>query len=149
MKAIVTWVLLADGNSARFFRHEGPGKGLTPLPELDRSTDILKAGDIMADRPGRSFSPSGQGRSAMEPTTDPVDKIEADFAKSLADLLAEKLHGNAYERLIIVAAPNSLGNIRKYLSSQVGDTIIAELPKNLINTPVNDLPAHLETVLAV
>ena len=85
----------------------------------------------------------------MEPTTDPVDKVEADFAKSLADLLAEKLRTDTYRRLIIVAAPNSLGNIRKFLNAQVQQTIIAELPKNLINTPVNDLPAHLETVLAV
>ena len=149
MKAIVTWVLLADGNSSRFFRHEGPGKGLTPLPELDRSTQPLKAGDIMADKPGRSFPSSGHGRSAMEPATDPVDKVEADFARSLADLLTEKLRTDAYQRLIIVAAPNSLGNIRKYLSAQVGETVIAELPKNLINTPVNDLPGHLESVLAV
>ncbi len=149
MKPVITWVVLADGNSARFFRHEGPGKGLAPLPELDRSTKPLKAGDIMADKPGRSFSSSGHGRSALEPSTDPVEKIEADFAKGIADLLAEKLQGNAYQRLVIVAAPDSLGNIRKFLSAQVGETVIAELPKNLINTPVNDLPDHLETVLAV
>ncbi len=149
MKPVITWIVLADGNNARFFLNEGPGKGLKPLPELDRSTDTLKAGDIMADRPGRSFSPSGQGRSAMEPPTDPVEKIEADFARDLADLLSEKIYAKAYQRLIIVAAPNSLGNIRKHLSAQVGEAVIAELPKNLINTPVNDLSGHLETVLAV
>ena len=66
MKPIVTWVLLADGAQAKVFEHGGPGKGLTPVRDLLFEEEPLQAREIMADKPGRSFSSVGRGRSAIE-----------------------------------------------------------------------------------
>lgn len=149
MKPIVTWVLVADGDRAKIFENNGPGKGLNSVDGLDLEQPHLKARDVMADKQGRSFSSVGHGRSAMEYPSDPVDVREARFVKSLAALLDKKLHEGAYNRLIIAAAPSALGEIRPCLTTAVSKTIMAELPKDLTNTPSGQLGDHFKDILAV
>src|SRR5437870_3140521 len=70
MKPIITWVVVADGGKLRIFENRGPGKGLIPVQGLNREDVHLRDKDIEADRPGRSYSSLGRGRSSMEPQTD-------------------------------------------------------------------------------
>lgn len=149
MKPIITWVLVADGGQARVFENAGSGKGLTPVEGLDFSIPNLQAQDIMADKPGRSYSSVGHGRSAMEPQTDPVAYREAEFVKSVAGVLDEKKAEGAFDRLVIAAAPTALGYIRPALTPQVRKSLLAELHKDLTNVPVNALGKHFETVFSV
>lgn len=149
MKPVITWILIADGARARVVENAGVGKGLKEVDGLEFSDAHLRAGDIMADKPGRAFSSAGTGRSAMEPPTDPVDKREADFATGLAEMLKRKLHEGAYDRLIIAAAPQALGDIRKALSPQVQARILTELPKDFTRVPNAELERTLKDILAV
>ena len=48
MKAKVTWIVIADGNQAKVFEHDGPGKGLRALKDLQFEQEPLKASDIMS-----------------------------------------------------------------------------------------------------
>lgn len=149
MKKTVTWILIADGTRARVVEHLGPGKGLTTVKGLDWSIPPLQTQDINADRPGRSFSSVGPGRSAMEPKTDPADHREAEFVRSVAHVMEEKAKSGAYDRLIIAAAPLALGNLRKLLSDHVKKTVVAELDKDLTNVPTPQLDKHLDGIIAV
>jgi protein required for attachment to host cells len=150
MKAKVTWIVLADGNQAKVFEHDGPGKGLKPLKDLHFEQEPLKAGEIMSDKPGRSFSSFGPGtRSSIEYHSDPVAVRERKFVEHLAAVLHEKQQEGKFDRLVIAAAPTALGDIRPALSEQVKDTILAELPKDLINTPIPKLAAHFDGLIAV
>ncbi|UXN75483.1 host attachment protein [Devosia sp. A8/3-2] len=45
------------------------------------------AQEIVTDKPGRSHSSVGHGRSAIQPKTDPVEHRETVFVKSLAHML--------------------------------------------------------------
>lgn len=68
MKAIVTWVLVADGAQAQVFEHGGPGKGLIPIKDLHFAQEPLKAQDINTDRPGRhSGAASARARASSKP----------------------------------------------------------------------------------
>ena len=70
MKPTVTWIVIADGDQAKVFEHEGPGKGLKAVTDMLFEQAHLKAGDIMADKQGRSFSSAGSSRSRCNvPTT--------------------------------------------------------------------------------
>jgi protein required for attachment to host cells len=149
MKKTVTWILIADGSQARVLENEGPGKGLHQVQGLDFSIPAMQAKDIMADRPGRSFSSAGPGRSAMEPKTDPVEHREAEFCKSMAEMLEKSRQQGAFDRLVIAAAPIALGNIRKALTPQVKKSVMAELDKDLTNLPTNQLDKHFDGILAV
>lgn len=149
MKHKTTWILIADGARARVLSHTGTGKGLDEVEGFEFAAERLRTQDIMADKPGRSFSSAGSKRSAMQPQTDPVDKREADFVRELAEMLDKQLRKNAFDRLIIAAAPKALGDIRKSLSPQVQTKILAELSKNLTSIPNDDIEKHFEDVLAV
>ncbi|MHA6297615.1 host attachment protein [Devosia sp. CAU 1758] len=149
MKKTVTWILIADGTQARVLEHGGPGKGLATIKGLDWSIPPLQTQDINADRPGRSHSSVGSGRSAMEPKTDPAQHREAEFVRSVAGVLDDKAKSGAYDRLVIAAAPIALGNLRKVLSEHVKKTVVAELDKDLTNVPTPQLDRHFDGIIAV
>ncbi|SFZ82926.1 Protein required for attachment to host cells [Devosia enhydra] len=149
MKPTVTWILIADGAQARVLEHAGPGKGLTQVEDLVFSGSRRKAREIMADRPGRSFASAGTKRSAMEPRTDPVEHEEAEFVRGVAEELEQHHARGAFQRLIVAAAPNALGDLRPVLSNGVREAIVAELAKDLTNVPTAQLDKHFSEFLPV
>jgi protein required for attachment to host cells len=150
MKPTVTWIVIADGNQAKVFEHDGPGKGLRPLKDMQFEQEPLKAQEIMADRPGRSFASFGPGsRSSMESSSDPVQVRERKFVEHLAAVLNEKQVEGKFDRLVIAAAPAALGDIRPALSDQVKATVLAEMPKDLTNVPIPKLAQHFDGLIAV
>ncbi len=54
-----------------------------------------------------------------------------------------------FDRVILVAPPATLGDLREALSDHVRAAVYAELDKDLTKTPVAELPQHLGAVLAV
>lgn len=150
MKATVTWILVADGATAKVFEHSGPRKGLKPVEGLIFEQEPLKAGEIMSDRPGRSYSSgSPHGRSAMEYSSDPVAVRERRFVENVAEELDRKLQEKAFDRLIIAAAPTALGDLRPALSKQLKEKIMAELPKDLTKVPTPQLEEHFSELLPI
>lgn len=150
MKPTITWIVIADGDQAKVFEHEGPGRGLKPIKDLQFEQEHLKAQEIMADKPGRAFSSAGPGaRSSMEYSSDPVAVRERRFVERLAEMLNEKQQQGKFDRLVIAAAPAALGDIRPALSDRVKGTILAEMPKDLTNVPMPKLAQHFEGLIAV
>lgn len=147
MKKTVTWVLIADGAQARVLENTGPGKGLKQVEGLDWAIDPLQAQEIVTDRPG-SKSGGGALGGGMAPRTDPVEHRETEFVKSVAATLDRHQQKGAFDRLVIAAAPVALGDLRKAISPAVKKTVIAELNKDLTNTPTAQLDQHLEGILA-
>ena len=144
-----TLIVITDGAHARFFLHEGPGMGLKPLSAEEMNADVPAGRDIMADRPGRSFSSVSEGRSAMEPKSDPRELVEKAFVSSVLERAEKLFAGQDAARIVIVADPGSLGEIRKALPHGLKDKLTATLDKDLTKIPVKDLPKHFEGVLAV
>ena len=64
-------------------------------------------------------------------------------------MLDQRRTEKAYDRLILVAPPTALGDLRDALSDPVRSLVRAELHKDLTKTPVAELPEHLAAVLAV
>jgi protein required for attachment to host cells len=150
MKRIVTWILVADGDQAKLFEHDGPGRGLHAIDGLQFEQAHLRAREIMADKPGRAGAGNAPGsRSAMEYHSDPVDVRERRFLEGVADMLNAKCLEGAFDRLVVAAAPAALGELRAALSDQVKKTMLAELPKDLTNIPIPKLAEHFDGLIAV
>ncbi len=149
MKPITTWILIANGARARILEHKALGSGITALEGMEYSQQSLSSSQIMADKPGRAFSTAGTARSAMQPSTDPVAKREADFAHNLAEILNDKFSIKAFDRLAIFAAPKAMGDIREALSENIKTAIIAEIAKDLTKVPNDKIAKHLEDVMVV
>ncbi|MEM1429325.1 MAG: host attachment protein [Pseudomonadota bacterium] len=144
MKAKTTWVLLADAKSAKIVVNEGPGRGFADVPgkrfTASPPTDY-------ADAPGQGRSSHGPGRAALA-RRDPKALASKAFAERLASDLAESARQGAFERLVLVAGPHMLGELRTALAEAVRERILGELDKDLIHATNAELPAHLADILA-
>ena len=149
MKPTITWILVADGARARVLENTGPGKGISPVSGMEYSQDALRNREIMSDRPGRSFESADSTRHAMEPSSDPKRQAEADFVTGLVTMLEGKFKAGAFARLVLVAAPQALGDIRKALPKQLVDVVYGELAKDHTKTPNDEMNKHLGEVMAV
>lgn len=142
-----TWVLVADSSRARIFESETPSSPLIELETLAHPEGRQHDRDITSDLPGRNADSSGVGHHAMSNETDPKKHEAANFAKRIAQHLEQARTANKLHKLIIVAAPSFLGQIRDQLNNQVSKLITMELDKNLVQHEVNDIRSHLPEFL--
>ena len=91
-----------------------------------------------ANRPGRmSDGPSGH-RSAFD-DTDWHELEKERFAKDLADILYKLAHKGRFERIVLVAPPAVLGDLRDDLHKEVRNKVVGEIPKTLTNHPIDEI----------
>lgn len=147
MKSATTWVLIADGAHAKILEVAGPGSDLEAASEeMEGSTAPSR--DLGQSKPGRTFDIGGPGRHAMEPPTDPHQKAEDQFLRSVVDHLEDASNKGAFDRLVLVAPPKALSALRTGLSKPLAAKVTGELAKDLTNTPEPDLRDHLRDVVA-
>jgi protein required for attachment to host cells len=148
MKKNITWVILADGQRARFLVHDAIGKGINLVDHYDFAIKIPASHEIGSDKPGRVFDRMGEGRHHTG-GTDLHEKQETIFLKTIADKINRKAEAKAFDRLILIAPPHTLGLLRQELSEQATAQIVAEIPKDLFHVSENSLLAYLGQVMAV
>lgn len=149
MKAKTTWILVANGTHAFIARNQGLGSGIEKDLEAEFHGQNVPEREIMSDAPGRSFDSAGQGRHAMERPSDPQRNNQQALAREIAAHIDTGAERNKFDRLVLVAAPQMLGELRKCLSSGAKAKIAGELPKNLTQVPIHKLPDHLGEIIAI
>lgn len=138
-----TWILVADGARARLLTRRERGGPLVPALDREFIGSNIPSREIDSDRPGRTFDSAGEGRHAMEPPTDPRRKKKADFAKELAAMLDAEAKRGAFERLVVIAPPQALGDLRAEFSDAVQGRIVEEINKDLVDAPNEELAGRL------
>lgn len=141
------WILVAHRGGARVFENKGPGKGLNLLHDIRHPEGRLKNKDIGADKPGRSFDSRGQGRHSLSSEQEPTAHLAEQFAKQLSSLLEEGRNQQRYGKLVLVAEPRFLGNLRAVLSPPTAALVSAAVDKGLGGVEPHDMPKHLGNVL--
>ncbi|MBR9651722.1 host attachment protein [Thalassovita aquimarina] len=138
------WIVIADGAKALFVQNVSdtvdPDLRVMRVDEIDNPSTT----DQGSDEPGRRDGPGGAGRSAVEPT-DWHELAKGDFANGVASLLNKWAQAGGISDLVIVAPPNSLGDLRAAIDPPVRSVLRAELAKDLTNHP---LPKIADLVMA-
>lgn len=143
-----TWILAADGNQARLLKGVNLIKDEPQSPEQEVfRCEVKKAQDIMADKPGRSYSSVGPGRSAMEYSSDPVREEQQKFAAEVAGRIDGYAADGSFDRLVLCAAPQMLGDLRARLSDRARALTTVEIDKNFSNLPTDKLIASVRSIL--
>lgn len=145
------YVLVADGQKMLFFRNEGDEAfpNLEVVSAAEQSNP--QTSDQGTDRPGRGFTAGGShrrgnissqvgasNRSGYE-QTDFHTLEEERFAADAAEMLKKRALANEFEKLLIVAPPTTLGELRKHYHKEVEARLIGELAKDLTNHPVDQI----------
>jgi protein required for attachment to host cells len=131
-------VLVGDGQKALFLRNKGHAQQVKLIVEQVLERDNPPTREQGTDRPGRSSASVGVARSAME-ETDWHHIAEERFVGELAEALYRHAHANLFEKLVIIAPPTVLGNLRKALHAEVIARVTAEIPKELTSHPVAEI----------
>ena len=133
----MTWIVLADGARGRILVQERIG---SPLRRAFDEEDLAgeRRREPASERPGRSI---------YDPRSDPQDKAERAFCLFVAGLVSRAALERRFERLILVAPPQMLGDLRKALSPHARNLVTSELAKNWLRLPDVEVAAHLRDAL--
>ena len=145
----ITWILAADGGSMRIWECRDWQDKPREVPEF--AADSLAAHgfahDLKSDKPGRAFASSGDQRAAIEPRNDPHAVAKRDFAELAAETVGAAFAQGRFERLIITAAPKTLGDLRKCLPAALRDAVMAEFDKDMVKSGAAEISALVDPVL--
>jgi protein required for attachment to host cells len=136
------WVVVCDGAKALVLENTGGAKSPNlKMVEVFEQKD-LATHELGSDRPGRSHSSVGQGRSAVT-QTDWHNQAEQAFLTHLAQHLDGAVTTGKAKSLIIVAPPRALGMIRPAYSQALKSAVRAEVDKDFVKMPVHEIEKHL------
>ena len=135
-----TWVLLADGSRAKFLVKRGRS-----LEQLGETHEHDESGlDIGVGKPGRMREGSHIGTHVYAPQTEWHEFQKQSFAREVAGLV-NKANGQ-FEKLIMIAPPKILGELRKNLDNHVTAKVEREVAKDLTKAPLKEIADSLFTL---
>ncbi len=142
-----TWILVADGAKALFLENVTDAQNPNLVVRRVEEHDNPPNRDQQSDRPGRMPDPGPGQRSGLA-EADWHRLEEARFAAEAADILYRLAHRGAFKRLVLVAPPRTLGELRAHLHKEVSSRVVAEIGKDLTNHPGDKLEKVLLAELA-
>ena len=117
-------IVVADGSGARLFRNSGQDNKVSLTAEGEFQPSNLLDGSASGSRPSDSS---------------PRETDEATFAKQLANELYRRAHSGDFAALVLIADPQTLGQMRPTLHKEVKDRLISEIGKTFTNASIADI----------
>lgn len=131
-------VIVADGRKILFLRNKGDEGQINLRTEAHNEREGAKDHEIKSDGPGLTSQSAGYGRPAMDETD--FHQLEEDrWAKEVADIINKRALSNDFDTLGVIAAPKTMGELRKHWHQEVQRRIVVELPREMTNRPINDI----------
>lgn len=119
-------VAVADGETLKLFRNSGDEHApkLAALPDADVSSHNKGSG-------GRHASSSAN--------PDDSQQDEDGFAAGVAAMLNQRVQSGKIDDLVVVAAPRTLGELRKHYHKMLTAKLVGEIAKDLTSHAVADI----------
>lgn len=127
---MITWVLVADRGRARILAPDSNSNLLVEIEGFVHTESRLREQDTVTDGPGH-FSGGGAARHAGEPEKDFKHDTAEKFAQELASHLEKKRQKKEFDKLAVVAPPLLLGVLRKKFPTNLTNSVVAEINKDL------------------
>lgn len=137
-----TWVAVADGEKGMILLNtdtdENPILDVLRKEEIDNPPTREQA----ANRRGR-MNDNGMGHRSAVDDTDWHELGKERFNDDFAEILNKAALNNAYDRLILIAPPQTLGRLRPNLHKETEKRLIKDDPSDLTNLPIDKIEAHI------
>lgn len=130
-KAPRLWIVMADRQAAHIFSRVGSTATLIgeAFPSENGKTDVTQA----------VVFPGVPIEVPYEPSMKAARRKAFKFSRELAIWLDEALRQEAFDRLILIAPPQTLGDLRDALSKAVYSRLLAEINRDLSRLEEKDL----------
>lgn len=143
-------IVVADRGEARFYDTRHADSKLQLVGRITDPEAHLPDREFKSDRPGRVFdhAPGGARRGAVAHHSTGGErtprKHEAElFARRVVDELERARHQDNFDRLVLMAAPEFLGELRDIIPKSLSAHIVLEVNKDLIHQDERAISAHL------
>ena len=136
------WVVVCDGKKALVLENVGDTKVLNLRTREVHEQPDAKTSEQGTDKPGRSINSIDSRRSAVE-QTDWHAQEEERFLQRLASRLDAEVNAGHAKSLIMVAPPRALGVLRRAYSQNLRNALRAEIDKDFVRMPVDEIEKHL------
>lgn len=130
------WVVVADREKAHIYRKIPKG--------IERIADV-KIGHAKSHH--EDAGSSGTAHHGYDVRSEKRHHNDSAFIQKLTAWLDMASKENVFDRLVLVASPHTLGDIRASLSKSIHDRIAAEVDKDLIKLPEKEIEDHLSKVV--
>lgn len=119
-------IAVADGEKLNLFRNTGD--------EANPKLTALPAAEVASDNKG-----SGARHQSSSGNPDDSQVEEDSFSAGIADLLNRQVLGGKITELVIIAAPRTLGELRKHYHKKLSGVLVGEIAKDLTGHAVQDI----------
>lgn len=123
-------VAVADGEKLSLFRNTGT--------ETEMSLTAASEPEIET-----AIGAGGQNSSSANPDESRVE--EAGFATGIVAMLNKRVLAGKFSDIVIIAAPQTLGEMRKHYHKKLEDALVGEIAKDLTGHAIADIE---KTILA-
>ena len=121
-----TTVAVADGEKLNLFRNAGD--------EANPKLTALQDEDVANDNKG-----SGARHQSSSANPDDSQIAEDGFAAGIADLLNRQVLEGQIANLVVIAAPRTLGELRKHYHQKLSAVLVGEIAKDLTGHSMQDV----------
>jgi protein required for attachment to host cells len=136
------WVIVCDGAKALFLQNAGDSKFPNLQTREVMEQTVPPTSELGTDKPGRSHSSVGHGRSAVE-QTDFHTQREDEFLRSIMLKLDTAAQAGQMKSIILVAPPRALGVLRQHYTHALKQAVRDEIQKDYVKMPVHEIEKHL------
>ncbi len=144
MRPKVIWVLVADGARGRILERKDATSSLLPMPGGEFHQEIHQARELGTDRPGRVQESASAAHHAISPRTDRSRVEKETFARKLSDALEAAAQRGAFDKLILIAPPRTLGDLHASLGRRSRERLAGTLEKDLTALNPTEIEARLK-----
>ncbi|MCO4847861.1 MAG: host attachment protein [Yoonia sp.] len=135
------WVIVADGEKYLVLQNHGDEKFIDLRVIAKEVIDNPAARDLSSDRPGR-MPDDGHGYSALQETDWHVVEKQR-FSKELGAKLVGWAAHDRFQKLVVIADPKTLGDLRGAYCDTIQKKLVAEIDKDCTNMPIDQIEATL------
>ncbi len=142
-------IAIVDAAHARLYTYQSEHG-----PALAEERDLVNAGrqahqQFSTTKPGNRWQEGGRG-STDDHRMDHLAEMDAKFAKYVVDEAARLVREQAFGRVILVASPKMLGELRRVSATlRSGDIVVDEVAQDLAwltSSQLHDHLAHLKLI---
>lgn len=121
-----TTIAVADGEKLMLFRNSGD--------EAVLKLSAVTASEVDADKKG-----SGARHQSSSANPDDSQQAEDGFAAGVANMLNTQVLDGKIEHLVVIAAPRTLGELRKHFHQKLSAILLGEIAKDLTGRSMHDI----------
>jgi protein required for attachment to host cells len=119
-----TIVAVADGEKLNLFRNTGTETELTLTAAAKEDVEVASGSD-------------GHNNSSANP--DQSQAEENNFASGIVGMLNSQVLTNQFNAILIIAAPKTLGEMRKHYHKKLEEALVGEIAKDLTGHSIADV----------